>query len=192
MMADTLSDSCQRKSLLEVSGKVKALADLIRTAANDARNVARGLQPVELDANGLVSALQTLASRHGVPGKVECRFQCDRPVPVKDNEIAMHLYRIAQEAVVNAGKHSHARNITIKLGVENEGMVLSVTDDGRGMPSSQEMAPGPGLRMMRHRASVIGATVAIEASDRGGTVVRCVVPSARRVASRTPAATFQR
>jgi two-component system, LuxR family, sensor kinase FixL len=177
MMADTLSDSCQRKSLLDVSGKVKALADLIRTAANDARNVARGLQPVELDANGLVSALQTLADRHRVAGKIQCRFQCDRPVPVQDNEVAMHLYRIAQEAVVNAVKHSGARNITIKLGFQKDGIVLSVIDDGKGMPSIQEVAPGPGLRMMRHRASVIGATVAIEPSDRGGTVVRCALSS---------------
>jgi signal transduction histidine kinase len=110
---------------------------------------------------------------------------------MKDNEVATHLYRIAQEAVVNADKHAQARNITVKLGFEEDGMVLSVTDDGRGMPSIQDMAPGPGLRMMRHRASVIGATVAIGPSERGGTVVRCVVPSTRRVAPYTPAASFQ-
>jgi signal transduction histidine kinase len=176
MMADTLSDACHQRSLPEVSVKIKALADLIRTAANDTRNVARGLHPVEMDANGLVSALYDLTARHKANGHTRCQLQCSDAVQIQDNEVAMHLYRIAQQALVNASRHAHAHNIVIHLGIQNKTIVLAITDDGAGDPSGGDDSEASSLSMMRHRASVIGARLEFRTTDRGGNVVRCTLP----------------
>lgn len=187
MMADTLSDACQQRSLPEVSVKVKALADLVRTAANDTRNVARGLHPVEMDANGLVSALYDLAARQGALGQFRCRLECNDAVPIQDNDVAMHLYRIAQEALVNASRHDHARNVVIKLGIQNKEIVLSIADDGEGAaPGGNDFSEAPGLSMMRHRASVIGARLEIHTTATGGNVVKCTLPAPAFTASSMP------
>jgi signal transduction histidine kinase len=176
MMADTLSDACQQRSLPEVSVKVKALADLIRTAANDTRNVARGLHPVEMDANGLVSALYGLAARHAALGQIRCQVQCSDAVQIQDNDVAMQLYRIAQQALANASRHDHAHNVVIKLGIQNKAIVLAITDDGAGAPAGGDHSAVSGLSMMRHRASVIGARLEFRTTDTGGNVVRCTLP----------------
>jgi PAS domain S-box-containing protein len=176
MMADTLSDACQQKSLPEVSVKVKALADLIRTAANDTRNVARGLHPVEMDASGLVSALYDLTARHKAGGHIRCQLQCSDAVEIQDNEVAMQLYRIAQQALANASRHDDAHNIVIKLGIQKKAIVLAITDDGAGVPSDVDNPEASGLSMMRHRASVIGARLEFRTTDTGGNVVRCTLP----------------
>lgn len=177
MMAATLSDVCERKSDPETADKLKEIASLIRSATNDARDVARGLHPVDVDANGLVAALRDLTARYDMPGQTRCVLNCHEPVPVHDNDAAMHLYRIVQEAVVNASKHAHARNISVHLGIRQRDIMLSITDDGVGLPSDHDQAPGLGLKLMRYRASSIGATFTISPRPAGGTVVRCSLPA---------------
>jgi signal transduction histidine kinase len=186
MMADTLSDACQQRALPEVSVKVKALADLIRTAANDTRNVARGLHPVEMDANGLVSALYDLTARHGASKQIRCQLQCSDAVPIQDNDVAMQLYRIAQQALANASRHDHARNVVIKLGIQKKDIVLSIADDGDGVTSGGDLSEASGLSMMRHRASVIGARLEFQTTDTGGNVVTCTLPAPAFTASSMP------
>jgi PAS domain S-box-containing protein len=177
MMAATLSDVCGQKSDAETAEKLREIASLIRSATNDARDVARGLNPVDVDANGLVTALRDLATRYNVPGKTRYVLHCHEPVPVQDNSVAMHLYRIVQEAVVNASRHARARNITIHLGIRHKDIMLSITDDGIGLPADLDQTSGLGLKLMRYRASSIGATLTLEARAAGGTVVRCRLPS---------------
>jgi PAS domain S-box-containing protein len=186
MMADTLSDACLQRSLPEVSVKVKALADLIRTAANDTRNVARGLHPVEMDANGLVSALYDLAARQEAIGQIRCQLQCPDAVEIEDNDVAMHLYRIAQQALAHASRHDHARNVVIKLGIQKKGIVLSIVDDGDGARSGGGFSEASGLSMMRHRASVIGAKLEFQTTGTGGNVVKCTLPATAFTACSLP------
>jgi PAS domain S-box-containing protein len=133
MMAATLSDVCEQKSDSEVATKLKEITRLIRSASEQARNVARSLHPVDVDANGLAAALRDLAARYAVPGKTKCRFLCTEPVPIHDNKVAMYLYRIVQDAVVNASRHMGARRIIIHLGIREQHVVLSVSDDGAGL-----------------------------------------------------------
>ncbi|WP_395747890.1 PAS domain S-box protein [Prosthecobacter sp.] len=178
MMAATLSDVCGQRADAETADKLREIAGLIRSATNDARDVARGLNPVDVDANGLVTALRDLAARYNVPGQTRYVLHCHEPVPVQDNSVAMHLYRIVQEAVVNASRHARARNISIHLGIRQRDIMLSITDDGIGMPPDIDQTSGLGLKLMRYRASSIGATLTLEARPAGGTVIRCRLPSA--------------
>lgn len=91
-------------------------------------------------------------------------------------EADSHLYRIAAEAVANAAKHADAHTITIRLTIDDGDLVLSVEDDGVGIPDAPIPTDGVGLRMMRYRADLIGAQLVIEPGEGGGTVVRCRLP----------------
>lgn len=177
-MASTLAADVRANGLTEEADKLDELTQLIRDATQQTRDVARGLHPVEVDADGLVVALRHLASR-STSDSLLCTLHCDRPVPVRDNATAMHLYRIVQEAVVNATKHACATQIIISLDVNDENIVLSIADDGSGLPEDHDRSSGLGLRMMRHRTGVIGGEFTIESPPAGGTVVTCVMPLER-------------
>jgi PAS domain S-box-containing protein len=148
---------------------------LLEQALSHVRAVSKGLVPVEVDAQGLMVALADLAARttelHGIP----CTFECERPVAIADNQTAMHLYRMSQEAVTNAVKHGKPNNILIRLGVERDLAILRVIDDGRGFAPSSENSSGSGLRIMRYRADLIGAHLEITPARPHGTVVACSV-----------------
>ncbi len=90
-----------------------------------------------------------------------------------DASVAGHLYRIAQEAVNNALKHSQAGEVVIGLHREGATLRLRVSDDGRGLPGTSD--PGLGLRAMRHRAGVIGAELAVESTPGKGVRVACTL-----------------
>jgi two-component system CheB/CheR fusion protein len=136
------------------------------------RAVLRGLLPVAVDREGLMNALADLAQRTQKESAVTCTFDCPTSVSVADNLVATHLYLIAQEAVHNALKHGRPRKIGISL-VSNQVLVLRVQDDGLGMPAQATEQPGLGLRIMRNRAGIIGATLAIAPVQPTGTLVTC-------------------
>lgn len=147
----------------------------LRRSQRELRAVIRGLLPVAVDSEGLMAALSDLADRIQQEGKTTCRFDCPEPVSVEDNLTATHLFLIAQEAVHNAVKHARPRNIYILL-ESNHLLSLSIQDDGIGMPA-QPTSPhdGLGLRIMRNRAAVIGATLTIQPAKPTGTVVTCAL-----------------
>ncbi|HLY74369.1 MAG TPA: GAF domain-containing sensor histidine kinase [Planctomycetota bacterium] len=174
-MANTLSESLSGS---EESKGAERITQGIARALDQIRGLARGVQPVELEAEGLMSALAELAeqarSTYGIP----VRFECTGSALVKDSEVAMHLYRIAQEAVTNAVKHGRPKSVTITLEGQKEGILLTIRDDGLGMEGRESMNQGSGLRIMKYRASTIGASLAFEPGDRGGMIVRCALSSA--------------
>jgi signal transduction histidine kinase len=131
--------------------------------------------PVEVDAEGLMSALADLAARTREASGLLCSFECPAPVPVNDNTTATHLYYIAQEAVTNALKHGRPSRIEIGLRKDNGRLVQTVRDDGDGLPRAPVESGGMGLRIMRYRATVINAELTCGAADGGGTLVRCVL-----------------
>ena len=149
------------------------------------RGMARGLFPVEIFAHGLMSALEDLANTIRGSRQVECSFHCEGSVDVDSNEVATHLFRIAQEAVTNAVKHSGAKHIRISLIGKGPRLVLSIQDDGSGLPpdamNQSSPASGMGLRTMKYRAKVVGADLTIHSAKESsssdascGTIVRCV------------------
>ncbi len=133
----------------------------LREAISETRRLARGLGPVALDSSDLSSALQGLAeSVHQEYGPRTC-FNSPEPIAVEDVSVAGHLYRIAQEALNNALKHSQGRSISIDLHQEDDHLELSVADDGVGIPLEGSARPGMGLRVMDYRARLIGATLEV-------------------------------
>ncbi len=145
-------------------------------AVNEARRVCRGLYPIRLSTQGLQAALEEMAAvgaeRYGVP--CTC-IPSGEAIPC-DVTTATHLYRIAQEAVNNALKHSGAHQVSIRLTRSKDAVVLDVTDDGRGFEGSSSREGGMGLHIMEYRARLIGGALQISNNESGGTVVSCRMP----------------
>jgi PAS domain S-box-containing protein len=159
---------------LAEAGDVKKITTMVNETIAQARDLARGLSPVELENNGLQAALQELAGRVSRTN-VHCEVKAPTFTRVYDNAAAVHLYRIAQEAVNNAIKHGRAKNIIIGLSTQNNQVELTIQDDGCGFPKGGPKSDGMGLRVMNYRAAMIGATVSIGPATPCGTLVRCVV-----------------
>jgi len=159
------------------------LSRLAGQAAKHARDIARGLSPVDMAIEGLATELlrmsERISSRHGL----DCRFSATADDRVHDNITATHLFNIAQEAVINAVKHASPSLITVELQGGAEGKLI-VTNDGKGLQNVADgKRGGIGLRIMRHRADIIGAKLHIESPPGGGTRVSCMFPNVLAEAS---------
>ncbi len=152
------------------------IAELLRRANVEARNIARGLHPLELDAGGLVAALHELAFNVQGLFNVDCRFHCEQPIDLADKGKAIHVYRIAQEAVNNALKHSQAKHIGITLTPSDGNVTLTVDDDGVGLPEQFKGSTGMGLNIMAYRARMIGGSLQVHSGDKRGIIVSLVYP----------------
>jgi len=151
---------------------------LVNAAIENTRALARGLSPVGSEPDGLCAALQALAARaterYGIPVTFQARIT--RP-PGCDPKSATHLYRIAQEALTNAMRHGGATRIRILLNACRDGLELRITDNGRGLlDTRRDASDGLGLKIMRHRAQMLGGTLRLRAGAAGGTTVRCACP----------------
>ncbi|MGA3170315.1 MAG: sensor histidine kinase [Chthoniobacteraceae bacterium] len=145
---------------------------LIEDAIYMARGLAGGLSPIDTEGEGLLTALTDLAKHFSSQFKVACRFDYDQPILIHDPAATTHLYRIAQEAVHNAIRHGKARNILIRLGKAGSVIMLTVRDDGSGLPAAAAPSHGMGLRNMKYRASMIGGNLTLE-NGRPGALVTC-------------------
>lgn len=147
----------------------------LREAITHTRALAHGLTAFMLDASGLQAALAELAERTNAIARVRCRFLCPAAVLLQDSETAGHLYRIAQEAVANALRHSGATNIMLSLTAGEGQVVLRISDNGKGLPASRQAGQGIGLQVMRHRANAIGAELTLESKRGKGVSVICTL-----------------
>jgi signal transduction histidine kinase len=141
-----------------------------------ARNLARGLNAVEVSNNGLMAALSDFAESTSDLFAISCRFECPKPLRIEDIQTAVHLYRIAQEAVGNAIKHGGAKDVVIRLENSESGCVLRVIDNGSGFAPKPFNRDGMGLKTMSYRSELIGARFAIWPRSLGGTEVTCTLP----------------
>jgi PAS domain S-box-containing protein len=171
----SLEQQLAARALPEVAAAQK-MGKVLDDAIAEARALSRGLFPVQLETDGLSLALQQLAEGVGARARVNCRMDCPHPVFVRDNTVATHLYRIAQEAVNNAIKHSRAGSILIALKTESDRIELKISDDGIGIPVSRNPTGGMGLYIMKYRAQAIGGTLTIERAPGHGTIVSCSSP----------------
>ncbi len=173
VLADILADKLDEGARQEASDAHK-ITDLVDQANKQTRAVARGLFPVRLEENGLISALEELARNASAFYQTRCEFLCTSPVALSDHSAAHHLYFIAQEAILNAVNHGKAGLIEVKIEpAPNRGCILSVGDNGLGMPVLPPQGPGMGIRIMNYRARMIGATLVIHSRPEGGTEVVC-------------------
>ena len=153
------------------------IVELIDQAITMTRGFARGLNPVRLEADGLVFALSELANNMTRLFGITCRFEYTNVVLIHDNSMATHLYRIVQEALNNAIKHGKADTVTIMLRREGSSCILTVQDNGSGIGNSAHHGKGIGLNIMQYRASMIGGTLDIRDAEFGGTILTCSFPN---------------
>jgi signal transduction histidine kinase len=153
------------------------IVKLVNEAIHKTRVLARGLLPVVVsDSQGLMSALQVWASEVEDLFGISCRFQCEIDVLIHDDTMATHLYHIAQEAVNNAIKHGHAKNILIRLSAENGWGTLQISDNGTGIQEDRLSSRGMGLHIMSYRAGMIGGRLDVRQNPPRGTCVTCMFP----------------
>jgi len=175
LAAEVLAESLQSQNSPEQENAVRVV-ELVEEGITLARNLARGLSGVEVSHNGLPAALDAFASSTSDLFNVSCRFECPEPFPVEDLPTAVHLYRIAQEAVSNAIKHGEAKDVVIQLENSRSGRMLRVIDNGRGLPPAYRNGKGMGLRIMSYRSQLIGAHLDIHRHNPRGTELTCSLP----------------
>ncbi|HUO96212.1 MAG TPA: PAS domain-containing protein [Steroidobacteraceae bacterium] len=162
----------------ELAAQLGTLAEIAAHAIITCKNIARGLAPIDEARQGLAEALRRLAEDFPDPNdEVAIEFVATGAAPIGiPLEACNHLYRIAQEALANAVRHSGASTVRIELRSGPDLLRLRISDDGRGFVEGHE-APGMGLRTIRHRALAIGGRLSIAPGRLGGTVVSCECPN---------------
>lgn len=170
--ASLLEYQLQSKDLPEAND-AKAISKLLNEATDEASNLARSVRPVEIESRGLMMALGQLAVRAAQTHQVKCQCTFRRPVFVHDNNVATHVYRIAEEAVANAVQHGEATEIRLTMDETKDCVTLTVRDNGKGLPKDFSEDGGLGLHMMRYRARMIGGAVELRRDPSRGTIMSC-------------------
>ena len=179
MAGQVLSEKLASKSSPETAD-AKEIVRLAETGITLTRNLAHGISPVEMETEGLVTALREFVANISKIFKIVCVIDCESPPTIGDAAAATHLYRIAQEAVNNAIRHGKPGQIVMSLSNQKGRVELTIEDDGAGLPDDWQKRRGLGTRIMAHRAAMMGGTFSIEPNPTGGTFVKCSIPVSRQ------------
>lgn len=175
----TLQQQLNERSLPEAE-VARRIVELINQAIDMTRAVAKGLYPVALESGGLSAALEQLADNTRSLQGIACNFRPSPDVQIDDPLVAINLYRVAQEAINNAVKHSQASQLWIELSHRAGNHRLAVGDNGIGFdPGHIVTDNGLGMHNLRYRASLLGGSFVIESNALGGTTVAVIYPAAR-------------
>jgi two-component system, NarL family, sensor histidine kinase UhpB len=159
----------------ELRGHLDELRETTRSGAEDVRRIAQRLRPEALEELGLQSALVVLSDRFAEQTGVRIARRIDNGMKLSAQD-ELVVYRVAQEALTNIARHAHATLAEIELRADDDGtIVLRVRDDGRGF-DVQRQPLSYGVRGMRERAMLIGATIRIESVQRDGTTIVLRLP----------------
>ncbi len=169
-----LANELQGRGASETA-RAEELSVMAVKAISLTRDLARGIFPVQMDRNGLAVALEDLAKSTARVTGLAVTFAEAGKTELEDPEVAMHLFRIAQEAVNNALKHGAAKSVKIALDGLQSSLRLSITDDGPGMAPIKGRTQGVGLRSMQYRADAVGAVFQVKSRETG-TIVSCKLP----------------
>jgi two-component system sensor histidine kinase UhpB len=161
----------------EPESQSEALADIAHTALRsleDVRRIGRELRPEALDDLGLINALIALCARIDRRHGFRVRRELDWHLPELSPEVELVIYRVAQEALTNVLRHASATEVFVRCKLEDGELVLTVSDDGRGLPAAVRER---GLRAMRDRARVIDARLDVGPGPGRGTEIVLRVPT---------------
>ena len=153
---------------------LQEIAETIHHSLEDVRRIARELRPEALDDLGLINALISLCLRMERQGAVQVLRELEGSLPPLSAEVELVIYRVAQEALTNAFRHARASQVHVALRGEHDGAVLTVVDDGCGLPAPMP-AQTTGLAGMRERAILIGAELEIDSPPGDGVEVRLTI-----------------
>jgi signal transduction histidine kinase len=164
--------------------EIQSVAALSGQAHAELRAVIDGLAPPDLTAGGLAGSLRSYAVLAGRTHGVEVRFHADAQLPALGPARETAAYRVAQEALHNALRHSGAATICVSLLARRRRVILEVADRGRGFAadagpaSPASFTGGLGLASMRERAASAGGTLTVRSAPGEGTLVRLELPAA--------------
>ncbi|MEM9018759.1 MAG: PAS domain S-box protein [Verrucomicrobiota bacterium] len=172
-LAKSLEQSLTQESHPEAE-LCSTISSMLSSAGNKAREIAKGLVPTVLETQGLPDAIKDLVGRLRDVYRLDCGAEVEgshlsRRLDMKD---AIQIFRIAQEALSNALKHSDAERIRVSLEDDGDFLILKVNDDGKGMVPDSE-SEGMGLITMQRRAEMISAEFRIDALPGEGTLIEC-------------------
>jgi two-component system, NarL family, sensor histidine kinase UhpB len=159
----------------EAAAALRRVADAVRESLDEVRRIARELRPEALDDLGLVNALIALCTRIGAQDGPVVKRELQGKLPPLSPDVELVIYRIAQEGLTNALRHSGARSATVSLSADAETLILTVTDDGKGMPPHLP-SDTAGIAGMRERALLVGGRLSIRSRPDHGTEVRLSIP----------------
>jgi two-component system, NarL family, sensor histidine kinase UhpB len=154
---------------------LREVAEGVRESLDEVRRIARELRPEALDDLGLVNALIALCTRVDAQDGPRVRRELQGKLPPLSPDVELVVYRIAQEGLTNAVRHSGARSAAVSLKADAESVVLRVADDGKGMPA-QLPAGTAGIAGMRERALLVGGRLSIQSRPDQGTEVQVTIP----------------
>ena len=158
----------------ELEEDLRDTQETTRASLDDVRRIARQLRPEALDDLGLVPALVALATTFADRTDLRVHRHLDEDLPRVSAEVELALFRVAQESLTNAARHSGASRVELWLESGQNDVVLRVRDHGRGLDGARS---GSGIRGMRERALLIGGELTIASAAGGGTEVRLRVPA---------------
>ena len=176
-MDKIFSDSGNRSQLPALRKKIGAMMRLADTTINAVRRISSELRPSILDDLGLVEAIEWQAQQFQARTGIICRCDCSAENINLNREQSTAVFRIFQEAVTNVLRHAQATRVDIMIEEEAGELVLTITDDGKGITESEKTGPQSlGLLGMRERAHLIGGEINITGGEGKGTVVTVRVP----------------
>lgn len=156
--------------------EIDTISDLVEKAIAQTRILAEGLNPVTLELHGLITSLQRLTLHTQKLYNIPCAFRSNATLNSINDDTAYQIYRIAQEAITNAVKHSNPSTITVTLHQDEQHLTLKITDDGTGLNPAQQREGGQGMQIMRYRTRILNGDLHIESQNSEGTSVSCVIP----------------
>ncbi len=168
-----LRGDLEQRKLPEQAKSAEELARLLQNAVVETRDLARSLVPAHVGEVGLSLALESLAQSVSRLHRINCTFRSSGGEIDRNDAVATHLYRIAQEAINNATRHGKAQTIAVALEAAGDRVTLRVTDDGAGISAAPLSNDGMGIAVMHYRARLSGGELTVESPSSGGTMVSC-------------------
>lgn len=158
--------------------EVQEISDMIKETDEYARSLSHGLAHVDFDEEGLQVMLQNLCKRSETMFKITCNCDITSSLKIENREVALNIYRIAQEAIHNAVKHGRAKSVNLRLAATSRHIALVVADNGTGFNKQFDFNEnkGMGIPVMKHRANLFGGVLEFMSTEDGHTEVRCLIP----------------
>jgi signal transduction histidine kinase len=156
---------------------LKELKGQVKGTVAEIRRLVYALRPPVLDEFGLVSAIREHVAQYTGPNGLQISFDTTEPMRSLPAAVEVAAYRIALEAFTNIVNHAEANACHIVIRIENNSLLLVISDNGKGLPSNNHA--GVGLTSMRERAAELGGECVIENNSSGGTLVSARLPIAK-------------
>lgn len=175
-----LTESLTRKlqaNALPGAEEVKEISEMITEADQYARSISQGMVQVDVEKRGLSVAIQNLCKQTTKYAGIECTMMESNEIKIENHTMAVHIYRIIQEAISNAIKHGKAHKVIIRLSQNKYHTSISIDDDGEGFNPDEIENKGIGLQIMKYRVGIMGGIFEIARTEEKMTRIQCIIPN---------------